>query len=167
MFLRASLMLAAALMMAGCVSTPNDVDAPPILTLDSRGMVEGSTGLRVDFGRARQGTVAAVSRILGESPVEISQNPECGAGPMTFARFEDGLTLNFMNGSFVGWTTSDPFLPVVDGYRPGQPRNQMAGASFQVTTLGTEFSRTDIYGIMNDETDTIELIWAGTTCFFR
>jgi hypothetical protein len=167
MFPRFVPMLAALLILGACVSTPDDVNTTPILTLDGNGMVEGTTRLRVDFGRTSASSVAAFSRVLGENPVEISQNPECGAGPMSFARFEDGLTLNFLNGNFVGWTTTDPAIPVVDGFRPGQPRTQMAEASFQVTTLGTEFSRTDIYGVMDDTTDTIDTIWAGTTCFFR
>jgi hypothetical protein len=86
---------------------------------------------------------------------------------VTAAAWDDGLTLNFQNGQFVGWVNADPELAVAGGFRAGQPRLEMPPVSFQVTTLGTEFSRSDISGILTEDDTRIRLLWAGTTCFFR
>lgn len=166
MSLRAVAAVCLTLALAACVTTPSE-PAPPAMTLDARGIQPTISGLRIDFGRAQIGVVETVSRLLDERPESIVTNSECGAGPITSARWEDGLTLNFQDGSFVGWTNSDPDLGVAGGFRADQLRIEMPQTSFQVTTLGTEFNRSDIFGIL-DETDTrIRLLWAGTTCFFR
>jgi hypothetical protein len=94
-------------------------------------------------------------------------NPDCGASPITSAAWEGGLTLNFQDGNFVGWVNTDPELPVAGGFRAGQPRLEMPQVSFQVTTLGTEFARSEIYGILTEDDARILLLYAGVTCFFR
>lgn len=158
-------MLTTSVVLAGCVGTREP--EVPHFTLDGTGLQPTISGLRVDFGRAQIGVVDTVSRLLDSDPAEVFTQPECGAGPITAVTWEDGLTLNFMNGSFVGWVSSDPTLPVAGGFTAGQPRVGMPQVSFQVTTLGNEFARGNIAGIL-DPTDTqIDLLWAGTTCFFR
>jgi hypothetical protein len=166
MSLRAIISVCAALLVAACVSVPREPE-PPILTLDAQGIRPTVSQLRIDFGRAQAGVIDTVSRLLDEGPETITTTPECGAGPITAAAWGDGLTLNFMDGSFVGWTSSDPELPVAGGFRAGQPRLEMPQVSFQVTSLGNEFSRSDIFGILTEDDTRIRLLWAGTTCFFR
>jgi hypothetical protein len=166
MHLRALTILAAALALGACVGTPREPE-PPVLTLDAQGIQPTVSQLRIDFGRAQPGVIDTVSRLLGDGPEAVTTNPECGAGPVTSATWEDGLTLNFQNGDFVGWVNSDPDLAVAGGFRAGQPRIEMPQTSFQITTLGTEFSRSAISGILTEGDAAIRLLWAGTTCFFR
>jgi hypothetical protein len=55
--------------------------------------------------------------------VEVTTVAECGAGPMTIARWENGLSLNFIDADFRGWVSSDPSLPVDGGFvTSGQAR---------------------------------------------
>jgi hypothetical protein len=158
--------LAAVLALSACVTTPREPE-PPVLTLDAQGISPTVSQLRIDFGRAQAGVIDTVSRLLDEGPNAITTTAECGAGPVTAAAWDDGLTLNFQNGQFVGWVNADPELAVAGGFRAGQPRLEMPPVSFQVTTLGTEFSRSDISGILTEDDTRIRLLWAGTTCFFR
>lgn len=163
---RALMTLAAVLALSACVSTPREPE-PPVLTLDAQGIQPTVSQLRIDFGRAQAGVIDTVSRLLDEGPDAVTTNAECGAGPITAAAWEDGLTLNFQNGQFVGWVNADPNLAVAGGFRAGQSRLDMPQTSFQITTLGTEFSRSNISGILTEGDAAIRLLWAGTTCFFR
>lgn len=158
--------LAIALALAGCVTTPRE-PAPPVFTLDGQGIAPTISGLRIDFGRAQIGVIETVSRLLDARPVQIATNTECGAGPVTSATWEDGLTLNFQEGDFRGWVTRDPDLPVAGGFFAGQSRLDMPQVSFQVTSLGSEFNRGDVFGILTQDDAEIALLYAGVTCFFR
>lgn len=163
---RVLMILAAALALSACVSTPREPE-PPVMTLDASGLRPTISQLRIDFGRAQTGVIDTVSRLLNEGPDTITTTAECGAGPVTAAAWDDGLTLNFQDGRFVGWVNADADLAVAGGFRAGQPRLEMPQVSFQVTTLGTEFSRSDIFGLLTEDDAAIRLLWAGTTCFFR
>ncbi|WP_025311621.1 hypothetical protein [Roseicyclus elongatus] len=154
-----------AVLLSACVGT-REPEIPP-LTLDGQGIEPTVSGLRIDFGRAQVGVIETVSRLLDERPAQVVTQTECGAGPITAASWEDGLTLNFVEGSFLGWTSSDPDLPVAGGFRPGQLRVQMPQVSFQVTTLGDEFSRGGVAGLLDPTGEQIALLWSGVTCFFR
>ncbi|PWK61403.1 hypothetical protein [Roseicyclus mahoneyensis] len=166
MHLRAVMTFAVVLALSACVTTPREPE-PPVLTLDARGIQPTVSQLRIDFGRAQAGVIDTVSRLLDEGPDTITTNAECGAGPVTSASWDDGLTLNFQDGQFVGWTNGDRNLPVAGGFRAGQPRLEMPQVSFQITSLGTEFSRSDVFGLLTEDDAAIRLLWAGTTCFFR
>ena len=164
--LRALASVCAIVVVSACVTTPSE-PAPPVLRLDAQGIQHTASQTRLDFGRAQDGVIDSISRVLDERPTSVTTNAECGAGPVTAAAWSDGLTLNFQDDSFVGWVNSDPDLDVAGGFRAGQPQVQMPQVSFQVTTLGSEFSRSDISGILTEDDERIRLLWAGTTCFFR
>ena len=158
--------LAAALALSACVTTPREPEPPPLL-LDAQGLQPTVSQLRIDFGRAQVGVIETVGRLLGDTPDEVVTNPDCGAGPVTSAVWGDGLTLNFQDGTFVRWVNGDPVLPVAGGFRAQMPRLEMPQVSFQVTTLGTEFARGEIYGLLTEDDAAIAVLWAGVTCFFR
>ena len=158
--------LAASLFLAACVTTPREPEPSP-LSLDARGIQPTVSQLRIDFGRAQVGVVDTVRRLLGEGPDQVATNTECGAGPITAVGWADGLTLNFQDGTFVGWVSTDPGLPAGGGIRPGQSRLDLPQVSFSVTTLGTEFSRNAVYGLLTENDEAVRIVWAGTTCFFR
>jgi hypothetical protein len=155
---------AAAIALAGCVSTEPEV---PPFTLDGNGIDPTISGLRIDFGRAQVGVIDTVSRLMGGPPGAVTTVAECGAGPMTIAQWDSGLTLNFVDEDFRGWVTSDPALPVAGGFAAGQARVEMPAVSFQVTSLGEEFSIGPINGLLDPTATEIRQIWSGATCFFR
>jgi hypothetical protein len=155
-----------AVVLAGCATTPDEPDLPPF-TLTGGGIDPSISRLSIDFGRAQVGVIDTVTRLLKTGPVEVTTVTECGVGPMTIARWENGLSLNFIEEDFRGWVSSDPSLPVDGGFSPGQARVDMPQVSFQVTSLGNEFNIGPVSGLL-DETDTeILLMWSGATCFFR
>lgn len=164
--MRALIALLAVLGLSACISpTPREPEIP-VLTLDGNGLQPSTSALRVDFGRAQTGVIDTVSRLLDERPAQISTNTQCRAGPVTSAQWANGLTLTFMDGNFLGWNTSDPALPVAGGFRPGQLRTEMPQISFQVTSLGTEFNRAGVFGLMDSTGNEVRVLWTGLTCFF-
>ncbi len=153
-----------ALGLAAC-STVQDGPIPHAsgLTPDATGLQPVGTNLRIDFGRAEPGVIATVSRLLGADPIAIVNQTECGAGPMRAARWNAGLTLNFIDGDFDGWVVNEPGLTVAGGYRVGMAAPDLA---MQDTTLGIEFDADGVFGLIEDAS-TVTTLWAGTTCFFR
>jgi len=144
---------------------PAEPEAPPPagLTPDATGLQPAGSPLRIDFGRAQDGVIAAVTRLLGSAPASRTRNGECGAGLVTAVRWENGLTLNFLEGDFRGWVVDRPGQPVAGGFAVGTlPEN----VTLEDTTLGQEFSSGGVHGLVQDGA-TIDTLWAGTTCFFR
>jgi hypothetical protein len=64
------------------------------------GLVE--SGLRVDFGRAREGAISAISRLEGTGP-----ESEAPCGPVGAVTWPSGLTAYFQRGAFLGWSLPD------------------------------------------------------------
>ncbi len=165
--LRTALSGLALLALTGCIGAPagSPISPPSVagLTPDAQGLQPNGTELRIDFGRAQVGVIETVSRILRDDPSGITTNSECGAGAVTAASWSNGLTLNFLDGDFDGWTVDEPGLPVsgrlqVGGALPNRP--------LQSTSLGTEFDQNGIFGLSLDG-QSIEILWSGVTCFFR
>lgn len=162
---------AAALVLAGCAAaTP----APPGLVLDSGGLAPAGSELRVDFGRAQAGAVQAVARLLGRGPSSTERIGECGAGPVTLAGWDNGLSLLFQEGDFVGWLwvpgrAGAAPVATAPGLAPGDSRATVAavpGVRFVPTTLGdAEFVAGGLGGVIAG--DTVLTLWAGVSCFSR
>ena len=134
------------------MTTPEEPELPPFTLTGTPGSIPRSRGSASISRRAQVGVIDTVSRLLREGPVEITTVEECGAGPMTIARWDGGLSLNFIDEDFRGWVSSDPTLPVDGGFIPGQARTEMPQVSFQVTTLGNEFNIGPVSGLL-DETE--------------
>lgn len=114
--------IAALLLLAACQTTPDapspttpgapaedaaSQDAAAVaLTLEGDGLrlVVRETGAArpVAFGTPFADAVAAVVRAEGD-PSEDGVQPECGAGPLAFAAWPDGLTLYGQDDAFAGW----------------------------------------------------------------
>lgn len=147
-------------------------DARPIPALDGEGLrmviPSGATRL-IAFGSGRQVVENALGRSLGKGGTR-SSNRECGAGPMEFSTI-DGLTLNFQEGKFVGWNIDGTLgLTTIDGMGVGSNRavlEQSRTLAMQDSTLGKEFRSGGIGGFLDEEGDTVTMLYAGTQCFFR
>lgn len=78
---------------------PAAAPPPQGLVPDAGGLQPNDSPLRIDFGRAEAGVIAAVSRLKGTGPETRRTVPGCG----DVAVWADGLTLIFAGGDFRGW----------------------------------------------------------------
>ncbi len=145
----------------------------PVPALDGEGLrmviPSGATRL-IPFGSERRVVENAVGRALGKGGTRSSLD-ECGAGPMEFSKI-DGLSLNFQDDRFVGWTldASSP-LTTIDGVGAGSTRAEIEQSRtvtlVEDSTLGAEFRAGGIGGFFDGEGGRVNLLYAGTQCFFR
>lgn len=137
--------------------------------------VSGPLGTTLAFGSARDTVDKELIAELGK-PVSRSQNDECGAGPMQFSEYANGLTLNFQNGKFVGWASrkGDEGVATARGLRVGSPRGMVAALRgyepVLQSSLGEEFTIKQegggaITGFYGDEG--VSQLQGGINCNFR
>ena len=173
----------AALLLASCGS--NDVPSPAerkagaeavaevdpgLVAVHGQGLVAGAEAFY--FAAGRNEVEGALAGALGKA-IETSELSECGAGPMTSTSYEGGLTVNFQDGSLVGWllTGASEKVQVDADAAIGTPREDAeAAAGFAMiedSTLGEEFmlAEDEIAGFI--ESDRVSMLYAGTQCFFR
>jgi hypothetical protein len=185
----ALLMLAGALALAGCDS--GDVPSPAqrqqggapagevaanAVELRPQGLAAGAEAFY--FAAGQKEVEAALAKALGPS-LRTGANAECGAGPVTFTDFPGGLTAHFQEGRLVGWN----WHLAQDGDTPATGTVKLAGevqvgsarsvaeaapgfAPVEGSTLGEEFAIGEAIGgfITGDK---VEMLYAGTQCFFR
>ncbi len=130
------------------------------------------------FGLTRDRVLGAVVAMRGE-PHETYSNDECGAGPVDFAEWTDGLVLLFQDDRFAGWHASarervEESAPMtIAGIGPWSTWSDVQdaySAEKRETTLGSEFTiGGDLFGILDGEGPDarIDLLWSGVSCFFR
>ncbi len=186
-------LLAVTLAMAACDKpAPAPPTAPPAmapaageglaLDLDSDGLIvvmAETGGTRpVAFGMAKAEALAMLNKAQGVAGEE-SVNSECGAGPLVFVEWPDGLTALFQKGRFVGWSADERgsgSLTFMNGIGIGSTRAellaQFPGATVEESTLGVEFTidaAAASGGLLNgrDAAAKISDLWAGVTCMFR
>lgn len=154
--------------------------ASPALVVEGEGLrlfdPATSRARPIPFGTAR----ADVERALAfRGAPESGTQRECGSGPLAFAAWPDGLKLYFQSGKFTGWALderaagpSGPRISTAAGAGPGATRATLTDASvatFEETSLGTEFRSGAISGIVDGPAATAKItaMWAGTSCVFR
>ena len=130
------------------------------------------------FAAGKTEVEAALARALGPA-LRSGDNPECGAGPVTFTDYAGGLTAHFQEGRLVGWNWHLPQdgdaapagtvkLPGAVQLGAGRAVVEAAPGFARVegSTLGEEFALGDRIGgfIAGDR---VEMLYAGTQCFFR
>jgi hypothetical protein len=153
-------------------------------TSDSRDLAVDSEGLRLvdtasgaarplPFGMAEDQLLALLESFRG--PADRGTNEECGAGPLDYAVWADGLTLHFQADAFAGWAL-DPRAEgahaTMSGIGPGSTRAELEAAyevTVEQTTLGTEFSAGGMSGVLDGEGADARIghMWAGVSCVFR
>lgn len=126
------------------------------------------------FGAPEADVLASLERVRG--PAGKGVNQDCGAGPVQYANWPDGLSLVFQNGSFAGWgldLRASGGLATADGVGPGTTRSVLTDSfgsvTFQNTSLGTEFAAGDIFGLLDGTGPEAKVthMWAGVSCVAR
>lgn len=165
-------------------TTPAPVAAPtgPALAVEAEGLrlFDRATGSAspIPFGRPQAAMLEALERLRGPArpkSLEEGVNADCGAGPVRYASWPDGLSLVFQDGRFAGWSLdarAAGALSTANGIAPGITRTQLEAAStatFRRTTLGTEFDAGGLYGVLDGPGPRARItdMWAGVSCVAR
>ena len=128
----------------------------------------------IPFGRTRSEVLAILERVRG--PAGKGTNKDCGAGPVQYANWPDGLSLVFQRDRFVGWGLDGRTAGAIStagSIGPGSTREALDGTYGNVevskTTLGDEFSAGGFFGLLDgpNATSRITDMWAGVNCVAR
>jgi hypothetical protein len=133
---------------------------------------EAGAARAIPFGTPQATAIAAVAASTGFPAPAVTTNAECGAGPVQFAEFPNGLTLAFQDNIFQGWTADKPGLTTADGMGVGSTRASITARSIEMvagSTLEGEFASGDLGGFFSAATPqgAVTSLYAGLTCFFR
>lgn len=154
--------------------------ASPALAVEGEGLrlFDRATGRArpIPFGTAR----AEVEALLASrGPPVTGTQADCGAGPLAYAAWPDGLKLYFQAGKLAGWALDGraagprgPAIGTASGVGPGSSRAQLTDdqvATFAKTSLGTEFRSGEINGLLDGAGAEARItdMWAGASCVFR
>lgn len=158
--------------------TPTPIATAPsiVVAIDGEGLrlVDPDTGRTrpVAFGTPRSQTLNALA---ARGTAETGTNTECGAGPLAWVRYRDGLTLQFQDDRFAGWSVDRAAkgkVTTMAGIGPGSTRAALEGAyaiTLPDSTLGIEFAAGDMGGLLDGPGKDAKVtdMWAGVTCMFR
>lgn len=169
--------------------TPEQTEQPPS-TVEKRNQVEtvltvDGEGLRlfdpvttsaspIPFGRSQSSVIDTLERFRG--PPGQGTNQDCGAGPVDYASWPDGLSLVFKDDRFVGWGLdgrSTGAIFTVGSVGPGSTRRQLdetySNVLVRKTSLGNEFTAGGFAGVLDgpNVSSKITDMWAGTSCVAR
>ena len=149
------------------------------LALDGEGLravilASGSTRL-IEFGRPEAEVMTQLETVRGRAADERGTNAECGAGPLQYASWDDGLTAWFQDDAFVGWALNGEGggASTMGGLGVGTTRAELDGGltvvEVEETSLGQEFDAGGVFGVLDGagETARVTSLWGGTSCNFR
>lgn len=154
---------------------PSESDGGLAIEAEGLRMFSPSGSAReIPFGSPQETTIGLVVGFLGarEAP-QVTTNSECGAGPIQFAEFSNGLQLLFQNDQFQGWFVREAGITTVDGMGVGSTRASIEESRTiemqDDSTLGAEFDSGGVGGFLegSGSTATVSGLYAGLTCFFR
>ena len=161
---------------------------PPVMSLDGEGLrlIDPDSGATrpLGFGVPLEQLELVTEKLKG--PAETGRAEECGAGPLAYLRWNDGLTLYALDGLFAGWALDEtgapvprakdgkpvPKLTTISGIGIGSTRADLLGAydaKIEQTTLGTEFNAAGLSGILDGTGAKAKVtnLWSGVNCVFR
>ncbi len=148
----------------------------PKLAVEAEGLrlfnAQSGAARPIAFGTPREAVIAALA-FRGEPGT--GTNGECGAGPLQYANWPDGLGLYFQKDKFVGWTLNertDGAITTASSIGPGSTRAELEAAyaaKISQTTLGTEFAAGELFGLLDGKGTTAKItdMWGGVSCNFR
>lgn len=150
--------------------------AADAVELRAAGLSAGNESFYFAAGQAE--VEAALAAALGKA-LRSGENRECGAGPVMFVDYAGGLTAHFQEGRLVGWNWHLPqdgdaaatgTIKLPDDVQLGTARSVLETATgfakVEGSTLGEEFALGDKIGGFV-KSDRVEMLYAGTQCFFR
>ena len=155
--------------------------APEAYALDAEGFrvveASGASTHTLPFGTSREAVVDALSLRLG-APSDQGTAEECGAGPLDYDAWDDGLTVYSQGGAFRGWALSSRAptpnrMTTLAGLGLGTTRAELdegpTVVEMQDSTLGEEFVTAGISGLLSGPSAdaTVDALWAGVSCNFR
>lgn len=163
---------------ANTVTSAAAVEGPK-LALEPEGLrwflPPNGTARPLPFGMAQADVLASLERVRGEAAE--GTNSDCGAGPVQYANWADGLSLLFKNGRFAGWGLDGRAadgITSADGIGVGTTRAELDAAIgptlvVRQTSLGTEFTAGAYHGLFgsNKPDARITDMWAGVSCVAR
>ncbi len=147
-------------------------------------IVNGNNGSTkaIAFGIPFEQVLTTVEKILNSKPI-VNVNSECGAGPLKFATWDNGLTLLFQEEFgewlFAGWAAnqtekSTSKLSTLAGIGIGSTRKEMESTyviAVSKTSLGNEFATKgdNLFGIFDGSSQDAKItnLWSGLSCNFR
>lgn len=158
--------------------TPDNAGEPK-LAIDPDGlrwiMLPNGAARPLPFGTSKADTIAALERVRGKAAQ--GTNADCGAGPVQYANWADGLTLAFQNGRFAGWSLDGRAaggITTADGIGIGTTRAELDSAigtplDVRETSLGTEFTAGAYNGLFDGRVANSRVtdIWTGVNCVAR
>jgi hypothetical protein len=151
--------------------------SPPRLTVDGDGLrwfLQPSGAARpIPFGSPQAQGMALLEARQGDATEGTNQN--CGAGPVQFATWQDGLSLVFKDKRFVGWglnSRAAGTIATAGGIGPGSTRAELEAvyrATVSKTSLGQEFSAGDLHGVLDGSSSKARItdMWGGVSCVAR
>jgi hypothetical protein len=160
------------------VASPPAGDGPK-LALDPQGLrwflPPNGSARPILFGTAQADVLASLERVRGEA--SKGTNSDCGAGPVQYANWADGLSLVFRDGRFAGWGLdgrAGGAIATSDGIGIGTTRAELDDATgppleVRQTSLGTEFSAGAYHGLFGGSAANARItdMWAGVSCVAR
>lgn len=144
--------------------------APDELTL----VLAGGSARHVSFGTAKADAVRMIAAALGD-PIEQGTSEDCGAGPLDFANFREGLSLYFQEGRFAGWDLDGREggkFTTANGIGIGSTRKALDEAgpvTVEESSIGHEFMLGEMSGLLDSAgpEGKITNLWAGVNCIAR
>ena len=161
---------------AATAPAPRTADRPK-LAVEAEGLRlfvgPGGSARALPFGTAREQLLAPLESYRG--PADGGTNSECGAGPLDYAVWADGITLYFQKGRFAGWALderAEGAHSTASGIGPGSTRAELDAAydaKVSESSLGTEFAAGGLSGVLNGTGSKAKItnMWAGVSCVFR
>lgn len=179
----------------GAATNVSASDHPPVISLDGEGLrlVDPKSGATrpLSFGVDEAQLKLVAEKLKG--PAKSGRNEECGAGPLAYLSWDDGLTLYSLDGLFAGWSLDErgagavpaksaaksaakgepqAKLTTISGVGIGSTRAQLLDvydATIEQTTLGTEFNAAGLSGILDGTGAKAKVtnMWSGVNCVFR
>lgn len=135
---------------------------------------ESGSATALPFGAPADTVLGPLERLRGAA--SRGTNEDCGAGPVQYASWGDGLSVVIQNGRFEGWGLDGRArgaISTASGIGPGSSRAELDAAYGDVkvsrTSLGQEFSAGGFSGVIDGSTagSRITDMWAGVNCVAR
>jgi hypothetical protein len=151
------------------------VGALPDLGVEPNGLrLLNENGVRLlSFGMRREELLAVLES--SRSPADGGTSRDCGAGPLDYSAWADGLTLYFQEGRFAGWALDERAAgahATASGIGPGSTRSALDAAydaKVEESSLGMEFDAGGLFGVLDGSGPNarVTALWAGVSCVFR